>query len=90
MLNVLIGLFLRLKPGMRTFVSILIWAKGRGFEGINRQQKDAVQQLFESNGWPWNVEVTSVCETESTALTMSVDKPRPFVVKFPRFKAFES
>ena len=30
--------------------------------GINDEQKDAVQQLFESNGWPWNVEVTDVCK----------------------------
>ena len=42
--------------------------------GINHEQKDTVQLLFESNGWTWNAEVTSVCETESTALTMSVDK----------------
>ena len=30
--------------------------------GINREQKDTVQQLFESNGWPWTVEVTDVCK----------------------------
>ena len=41
--------------------AILIWAKGGAFRGIHREQKDAVQQLFESNGWPWNVEVTDVC-----------------------------
>ena len=38
--------------------------------GINHKQKDAVQQLFESSGWPWNVEVTNVCETESTVLSI--------------------
>ena len=37
------------------------------FEEQNHEQKDAVQQLFESNGWPWTVEVTDVCKTESTA-----------------------
>ena len=41
--------------------------------GINHEQKDAVQQLFESNGWPWNVEVTDVCETESTAHSSRLD-----------------
>ena len=40
--------------------------------GINREQKDPVQQLFESDGWPWNVEVTNVCETESTALPICI------------------
>ena len=41
--------------------------------GINDEQKDAVQQLFESNGWPWNVEVTDVCKTESTAHSSRLD-----------------
>ena len=41
--------------------------------GINHEQKDAIQQLFESNGWPWNVEMTSVCETESTAHSLWLD-----------------
>ena len=41
--------------------------------GINHEQKDAVQQLFESNGWPWNVEVTDVCKTESTAHSSRLD-----------------
>ena len=35
--------------------------RGGALWGINGEQKDAVQQLFESNGWPWNVEVTDVC-----------------------------
>ena len=56
--------------------------------GINLEQKDAVQQLFESNGWPWNVEVTDVCEIESTALSMSLDKPRPFASKLSSFQSF--
>ena len=51
--------------------SILIWAKGQCSQGINREQKDKVRQLFECNGWPWNVEVTDTCETESTALSTS-------------------
>ena len=41
--------------------------------GINHEQKDAVQQLFESNGWPWNVEMTYVCKTESTAQSSRLD-----------------
>ena len=41
--------------------------------GINREQKDAVQQLFESNGWPWTVEVTDVCKTDSTAHSSRLD-----------------
>ena len=53
---------------MQKFASILIWANGWGFEGHNHEQKDAVQQQFKSNSWPWNVEVTDVCETESTML----------------------
>ena len=56
-------------------VSDLIWAKGPGFGVINHEQMDAVQQVFESNSWPRNVEVTDVCETESTALSTSLDKP---------------
>ena len=40
--------------------------------GINREQTDAVQQLFESNSWPWNLEAADVCETESTALPTSL------------------
>ena len=44
--------------------------------GINHEQKDAVQQLFESNGWPWNVEMTDVCETESTAHSSRLDDIR--------------
>ena len=61
---------------------------GPGFEGINREQKDAVQQLFENNGWPWNVEVTDVRETESTALSTPLDKTRPFVFKMPSVQSF--
>ena len=61
--------------------SILIWAKGRGFEGIHREQKDAVQQLFDSKAVPWNGEGTDVCGTKSIALYTSLDKPRPFVFK---------
>ena len=49
--------------------------------GINHEQKDAVQQLFESNSWPWNVEVTDVCDTESTTLSASLDKPHPFCIQ---------
>ena len=41
--------------------------------GINHEQKDAGQQLFESNGWPWTGEVTDVCETESTAHSSRLD-----------------
>ena len=41
--------------------------------GINHEQKDAVKQPFESNGWPWNVEVTDVCKTESTAHSSRLD-----------------
>ena len=63
---------------------------GGALRDINCEQKDAVQQLFENNGWPWNVEVTDVCETESTALSMSLAKPRPFYSNSPCFKAFES
>ena len=67
---------------------ISVWAKGQGFRGINREQKDAVQQFFKSNGWPWNGEVTDVCETESTALSTSLDKPRPFVFKLSSLDCF--
>ena len=35
--------------------------KGGALRGINHEQKGAVQYLFESNSWPWNVEVTDVC-----------------------------
>ena len=38
-------------------------------KGINHEQKDAVQQLFES----MNVEVTDVCKTESTAHSSQLD-----------------
>ena len=44
--------------------------------------------MFESSGWPWNVEVTKMCETESTALSMSPDKPRPFVFKLSLLQSF--
>ena len=50
--------------------------------GIKHEQKDVVQQLFEKNGWPWNVELTDVCETEGTGLSISIDRPS--------LKAFES
>ena len=73
---------------MQKFASILIWSKGWGFEGHNHEQKDAVQQLFKSNSWPWNVEVTDVCETESTALSTSLDKPHPFVFKLSSLQSF--
>ena len=43
--------------------------------GNNREQEDAARQLFESNGWPWDVEVTYVCETESTALSVTRQAP---------------
>ena len=42
---------------------LAIWAKVRGLRGINHEQKDTVQHLFENNGWPWNVKVTDMCET---------------------------
>ena len=42
-------------------------------KGINREQKDAIQQLFQSNGWPWTVEMTDVCETDSTAHSSRID-----------------
>ena len=54
----------------------------------NREQKDAVQQLFESNGWPWNFEVSDVCETENTALPTSLNKPRPFVFRLSSLQSF--
>ena len=63
---------------------------GRALRGQNQEEKDAVLQLFESNGWPWNVEVTDVCETESTALAMLLDKPCPLDSNCPCFKVFES
>ena len=44
---------------------------GKALRGIKHEQKDAVQQLSECNGWLWNVEVTDVCETKGTALSMS-------------------
>ena len=72
-----------------TFMSILIWAKGWCFEGHNFEQEDAVLQLFESNSWPWNVEVTNVCETESTALSTSLDKPCPFVFKLSSLESLK-
>ena len=44
---------------------------------------------FESNGWFSNVEVTDVGETESTALSTSLDKaPRPFVFKLFSLQSF--
>ena len=43
--------------------------KGRGaLRSINREKKDTVQLLLESNGWPWNVEETDVCETEHSTV----------------------
>ena len=36
--------------------------RGGALRGINHEQKGAVQHLFESNSWPWNVEVTDVCK----------------------------
>ena len=61
--------------------------RGGALRGINREQKDAVQRQFESNGWPWNAEVTDVCVKLKTqrCISTSLDKPRPFL-----FKAFES
>ena len=55
--------------------------RGGALRDINSEQKDTVQQLFESNSWPWNVELTNAHETESTALSASLEKPRPFVFK---------
>ena len=46
------------------------------------------QQLFESNGWSLNVEVTDVCETQRTALSTSLDKLRPFVFKLSSLQSF--
>ena len=65
-------------------MSVLIWPKGQGSEGHEQE----VQQLFESNGWPWNVEVTDVCEIESAALSTSLDKL--LYSNCPQLKAFES
>ena len=50
---------------------------GGALRGISRKQKDTIQQLFESNGWPWNVEVTDVCETEGIALHVHVTRLAP-------------
>ena len=50
---------------------------GGALRGISRKQKDTIQQLFESNGWPWNVEVTDVCETESIALHVHFTRLAP-------------
>ena len=61
---------------------------GGALRGINREQKDVVQQLFESNGWPRNVEVADVCETESTALSTSLNKTRPFVFRLSSLQSF--
>ena len=60
---------------MCTCVYLSLGQRGRALRGINREQKDTVtvQQLFESNGWPLNVEVTDVCETENTVLSTSLD-----------------
>jgi len=58
-------------------LSALIWAKGiEEHKSWTESEKDAVQRLFQSNSQPWNVEVTDVCEIESTALSTSLDKPR--------------
>ena len=62
--------------------------KAETLRGINHEQKDVVLQLFESNGWPWNVELTDVCETESIALSMSLDKPSPFAFKLSSLQSF--
>ena len=58
---------------MCTCVYLNLGQRGRALRGINREQKDTVQQLFESNGWPLNVEVTDVSETENTVLSTSLD-----------------
>ena len=42
----------------------------------------------ESNGWPGNVEVTDTCDTESAALSVSLDKPCPFVIKSSLLQSF--
>ena len=56
--------------------------------GINCEQRVSVPQLFESNGWPRNVEVTDMCDTESAALSVSLDKPCPFVIKLSLLQSF--
>ena len=81
--------------GACALASVLIGQRGGALRGIIREQKDAVQQLFESNGWPWNAEVTDVCEAESTALCTSLDNPHSIesahsYSNCPPFKAFES
>ena len=53
-----------------------------------KRKIDAVQQLFESNGWPWNAEITDVCETESTVLSTSLDKPCPFAFRLSLLQSF--
>ena len=78
---------------MRTRVNLNLGKKGGALMGINLEDKDAIRQLFESNGWPGNVQATDVCGTESTALSTSLDKPCPFVLKLSLLqliKAFES
>ena len=52
------------------------------------EQKDTARQLFESNGWLWNGEATDVCKTESTTLSTSLDKPRPFVFRLSLLQSF--
>ena len=55
---------------------------------MNTVQKNTVQQLFESNRWPWNVKVTDVCKTESTTLSTSPDKFHPFVFSLSLLQSF--
>ena len=49
---------------------------GGALRGIHREQKDAVQQLFESNGWLGMLKWPMWCETESTALSTSLEEER--------------
>ena len=56
--------------------------------GVSCEQKHSVPQPFESIGWPRNVEVTDVCDTESTVLSVSLDKPCPFVIKLSLLQSF--
>ena len=47
---------------------------GGALRGIHREQKDAVQQMFESNGWRGMLKWAMWCETESTALSTSLEE----------------
>ena len=64
--------------GLWNFAHAHSWGKGAGLWGAEIINK---KQLSESNSRPWNIEVTDVYDTESPALSASLDKPHPFVFK---------